>query len=1148
MKKIYVLLMMVFAAGVVWGQTSPTAQSIPYSQDFSTLNGSTTSYPAGWQGWRLASSAPPATYNTATPASDVAIAGGNAGSTGGQAYDFNGKIGFLSTGSNQQSLVLGVVTTGKSTIRLSYDAMTIRNPQDASNNYVMELSCQYRVGTSGAFTNITPSVLYQNNTTNQTSTTTAPLNTVSGINVVLPSACDNQAVVQIRWLLRTVSGSAGSRPSFALDNVSVVNEPTTQASAINFTSVADNSFTVNWTNGNGTRRAVFMKETSGAITNPTDGTAYTASANWSSKGTQLGTSGYYCIYDGTGSSVAMTNLASGVVYYVQAFEYNNDVSVTAASINYFTATATNNPNSQVTTSASPTIVVNPASLSGFTYQYGAGPSATQSVAVSGTNLTGAPGNIAVTAPADYEVNDGNGWTSSLNIPYASATLNTVNIDVRLKAGLAVGTYNESVTFAGGGDSKSLSLTGNVSLGTPVALAPTVFTATSFTADWTPGVGGVATPDGYRLDVATTNTFQDASAGVVAGWDFEAGTGAANTGTAANTGKLLSGTNITNVTFNSSGNGGQTARADGWDAGTGIKYWEININTTNYSSLTISSKQRSSSSGPKNFKLQYKIGAGGTYADVPSGTITTADDYTTGVLSGLALPAPCENQSAVYLRWIVTSTTSVSNGTVGAGGASNIDDIAINGTLASTYLPGYKDLPVTGPTQVVTVPGPGTYYYRVRATTGAVTSPNSNVITVVINNQNTAAFRSTTSGDYNSAGTWEFNVSPPSYYTAATQAPALTNNVTINNGHTVTLSSAGNANALTLGGNIVLGANILTVNSVSGGSATGYVQTNGTGVLTVKNVTTATTFPVGNGSSYTPASITNTGTADDFSVNVAAGTPCNTDPNQSVNRVWTITEATAGGSNASITLQWNAGDENPTFIRALCAAVHCAGGVVDIKGTKGAAGGSNPYTQTISGISSFSPFGVTSDNVVLPVGIQYFEGNKQGGRYNLSWKVNCAPSSRVTMTVERSADGRTYDGVYTITADAARCLDAFSFTDAAPLAGTNYYRLKSVDIDGKVAYSSTVVLINGAKGTEVMSIAPNPVVGTTLAVNISTVQVSKMDIVITDMTGKMVSTTTVNLVNGFNKIRIDAAGFAKGTYQLYGITSEGKTAAVRFVKQ
>lgn len=124
---------------------------------------------------------------------------------------------------------------------------------------------------------------------------------------------------------------------------------TTQATAVSFSAVGQNNFTVNWTNGTAAKRVVFMKQAAGAITNPTDNTTYSASANWASKGTQLGSSGYYCIYNGTGSSVAVTGLNSGTTYVVQVFEYNGS----AGAEKYFTSTTASNPNTQVTSGVLP---------------------------------------------------------------------------------------------------------------------------------------------------------------------------------------------------------------------------------------------------------------------------------------------------------------------------------------------------------------------------------------------------------------------------------------------------------------------------------------------------------------------------------------------------------------------------------------------------------------------------------------------------------------------------------------------------------------------------------------------------------------------------------------------------------------------------
>ncbi|HSW64274.1 MAG TPA: T9SS type A sorting domain-containing protein [Dissulfurispiraceae bacterium] len=133
-------------------------------------------------------------------------------------HNYNGKIGFLNSGSLDLSVALAINTTGLTNIVVNYEIMTIRNPHDGSGNTrINEVILQYRVGTSGVFTNLTGTE-YRNNTVPQTSGT-EPQNLLPRT-ITLPAAADNQEVVQLRLVSRQVSG-AGSRPSFAIDNVNI---------------------------------------------------------------------------------------------------------------------------------------------------------------------------------------------------------------------------------------------------------------------------------------------------------------------------------------------------------------------------------------------------------------------------------------------------------------------------------------------------------------------------------------------------------------------------------------------------------------------------------------------------------------------------------------------------------------------------------------------------------------------------------------------------------------------------------------------------------------------------------------------------------------------------------------------------------------
>ena len=120
------------------------------------------------------------------------------------------------------------------------------------------------------------------------------------------------------------------------------------------------------------------------------------------------------------------------------------------------------------TSNPPVLTVNPATLGGFNYVQGQGPSQSQTYTVNGQNLEGS-GNINVSAPDAYEVSlNGTAYSQTLSLPFTGGIITgqPVTIHVRLKAGLPAGTYNgQNITHAGGGAAeKTVTLNGEVSSG------------------------------------------------------------------------------------------------------------------------------------------------------------------------------------------------------------------------------------------------------------------------------------------------------------------------------------------------------------------------------------------------------------------------------------------------------------------------------------------------------------------------------------------------------------------------------------------------------------------------------------------------------------------------------------------------------------
>lgn len=215
----YAIALLLAFTEIALAQTNPTPQTLPYTQYWTSLAHSSTTYPAGWQGWIIGSS-PGSTFKKNAPTGDKTfIASSDASTVTSGVHNYNEQIGFLNGSSEDLSLVLALDATGKSQIDVKYNIMTIRNPyNNPLHTRKNSVTLQYRIGTSGNFTTLT-GVEYENNTTNQTTSITTPQN-LETKTIRLPRACDNQSVLQLRWVSKQVSGS-GDIPSFAIDNIEI---------------------------------------------------------------------------------------------------------------------------------------------------------------------------------------------------------------------------------------------------------------------------------------------------------------------------------------------------------------------------------------------------------------------------------------------------------------------------------------------------------------------------------------------------------------------------------------------------------------------------------------------------------------------------------------------------------------------------------------------------------------------------------------------------------------------------------------------------------------------------------------------------------------------------------------------------------------
>ncbi len=264
--------------------------------------------------------------------------------------------------------------------------------------------------------------------------------------------------------------------------------------------------------------------------------------------------------------------------------------------------------------------------------------------------------------------------------------------------------------------------------------------------------------------------------VLATWDFPSGsTGVIDGGITANNLKQIAtigGTGI--VGYGNIGATTNSATASNWDSGNDLKYWQIDVVTTGYNNLTISSKQRASNTGPRDFKVQYRIGLSGLWTDISASSITLADDFTSGVLTNISLPSACDNNTQIFLRWIMISNTSVSGSAVSSVGTSRIDDIFVKGTP---------------------------------------TSPS------------TDHFKSKQTGNWNMTTSWESSTDNITWINASFVPNNNANSIIIQPTHTITMSDSHTFDQLVVNGTLTLNSGINTI-TINDGIGNDVVVNNG----------------------------------------------------------------------------------------------------------------------------------------------------------------------------------------------------------------------------------------------------------------------------------------------------------------------------------
>ena len=181
--------------------------------------------------------------------------------------------------------------------------------------------------------------------------------------------------------------------------------------------------------------------------------------------------------------------------------------------------------------------------------------------------------------------------------------------------------------------------------------------------------------------------------------------------------------------------------------------------------------------------------------------------------------------------------------------------------------------------------------------------------------------------------------------------------------------------------------------------------------------------------------------------------------------------------------------------------------------------------------NFARTGTTSNFVggyislaVLALNDASFTATKKEGAVQLAWQ-STALEGTTYFTVERSANSTDFSSLATISAPAATAEAAHSFTDRSPLSPVGYYRIRSTDAGGRIAYSKTLaVSMDNITGLRAY---PNPAsssVQLQVPANVVLIEVK-------DLGGRTVKAMQIAAQPNAVYTTMDISGLAKGMYTI-----------------
>lgn len=195
------------------------------------------------------------------------------------------------------------------------------------------------------------------------------------------------------------------------------------------------------------------------------------------------------------------------------------------------------------------------------------------------------------------------------------------------------------------------------------------------------------------------------------------------------------------------------------------------------------------------------------------------------------------------------------------------------------------------------------------------------------------------------------------------------------------------------------------------------------------------------------------------------------------------------------------------------------------------GVSEAFDLSKNGITQFNEFSIIEgSSIILPVTITNIKAWQDGTAVKIAW-TSAQEINIDHYEIETATDAQHFIYLGTVPAKNNGLTADYQFTDKKPATGNNYYRIKVVDKNSAISYTS-IVVVNIGRGIAKVLLYPNPALKHTFNLQLSNADAGNYQLQVFDDAGRIIVSKKIEHFGGSSTQQIILpAGIAAGAYRV-----------------